>query len=128
MPRALVVDDEHDFRTTLAEYLNSQRFEVVEAEDGIHALVEATRTAPTAVVLDIMMPELGGLQALVHLRQIIPDAMVVVVTGVLDPELQHRASAAEAYAVLLKPVALAAVSAILRDAAPAGEMLPPRPS
>jgi len=126
--RVLIVDDESDFRATVAEYLNADGFEVVEAEDGVEALEQAKRTTPTAIVLDVMMPRLGGLQTLVALRQVIPDLMVVLVTGVLDPELLRRATAAGAYAVLLKPVALAAISAILRDAFPAAPAPPSTPA
>jgi len=51
--RVLIVDDESDFRATVAEYLNADGFEVVEAEDGVEALEKAKGTAPTAVVLDV---------------------------------------------------------------------------
>src|SRR5207253_9080461 len=85
--RVLIVDDESDFRATVAEYLNADGFEVVEAEDGVEALEKAKGTAPTAVVLDVMMPRLGGLQTQIGRAHVIPDLMVVLVTGVLDPEL-----------------------------------------
>jgi len=124
--RVLIVDDDSNFRGAIAEYLNADGFEVVEAEDGVDALEKARRTAPTAVLLDIIMPRLGGLQTLEALRRIIPDIMVVVVTGSLDSELLQRATAAGVYTVLLKPVALAAISAIMQDAPPAGP-LPPSP-
>src|SRR5438874_9745856 len=44
--RVLIVDDESDFRATVAEYLNADGFEVVEAEDGVEALEQAKRTTP----------------------------------------------------------------------------------
>src|SRR3989442_7609944 len=54
MARVLIVDDDGDFRGAVAAYLNADGFEVVEAEDGVDALEQARRTAPTAVLLDII--------------------------------------------------------------------------
>ena len=60
----LVVDDDPEVRAALGEYLRSEGFEVLEAENGLEALVHVKRARPRAVVLDLMMPRLGGLEAL----------------------------------------------------------------
>jgi len=118
--RILIVDDDSNFRGAVAEYLNADGLEVVEAEDGVDALEMAEPTVPAAVAGQHHHAVGGGLQTLEALRRIVPD--IALVTGRLDSELLQRATAAGAYTVLLKPVALAAIS----DAPPAGP-LPPSP-
>jgi PAS domain S-box-containing protein len=115
-PRILIVDDDQNSQETAAEVLNRQGFEVLEARDGYEALSMARHSAPSAVVLDIMMPRLGGLQTLSLLRAIIPEAMFVILTGTFDGELQRRATESGAHAVLLKPVAWPTLAGILRGA------------
>jgi two-component system, sensor histidine kinase and response regulator len=128
-PRVLVVDDDVEVRVMVAEFLNQRGFEVLEAEDGVEALRKVREARPAALVLDIMMPRLGGLNALPIIRALSPGIVIVVVTGVFDPELQRRAAAAGAHAVLLKPVPLTALGAILLEAAPARPEAtrPPKP-
>jgi len=85
--KVLVVDDDPDMRAAVAEFLNMQGFEVVEASNGLEALLQVKRLRPHGVVLDIMMPRLGGVQALRHIRAFDPRITVVVVSGVTDADL-----------------------------------------
>ena len=117
--RVLVVDDDQDMRAAVAEFLNMQGFEVVEASNGLEALLQVKRLRPYAVVLDIMMPRLGGLQALQHIRAFDPRIRVVVVSGVTDADLLRQAALAGASACLTKPAAFAEIAAAL------GGRLPP---
>ena len=94
--KVLVVDDDQDMRAAVAEFLNMQGFEVVEASNGLEALLQVKRLRPYGVVLDIMMPRLGGLQALQHIRAFDPRIRVVVVSGVADADLLRQAALAGA--------------------------------
>ena len=116
VPRVLIVDDDEDLRETAVAILSREGFEVLQARDGCEALSIARTSAPSAVVLDIVMPRLGGLQTLSLLRAIIPGALFVILTGFFDAELQRRATAAGARAVLLKPVAWPTLAGMLRGA------------
>jgi DNA-binding response OmpR family regulator len=58
--KILVVDDNPDIRTMLKDYLSGEGFEVLEAENGQKALFVAREGKPDAIVLDMMMPEMGG--------------------------------------------------------------------
>jgi len=109
----LVADDDAEVRGTLAEYLRAQGFEVVEVGDGIEALGQVKRVRPASVVLDLLMPRLGGLEAIKGIRTFDPAITVVIVTGVEDAELQRRALSLGAAAVLTKPVALANLRTVL---------------
>lgn len=112
-PRALVVDDDPDLRDGLADYLENHGFEPLRAGNGLEALLSVKRQRPAVVVLDLMMPRLGGLDALKRIRAFDPAIVVVITTGNPDVELHDRALALGARAVLTKPFALAALLAAL---------------
>jgi DNA-binding response OmpR family regulator len=62
MTRVLVVDDEPIVREVVVKYLEHEGFDTLEAEDGLEARELLEREAPSAVVLDVMMPRLDGLE------------------------------------------------------------------
>ena len=66
--RILVVDDEDRIREIIRGYLESDGFDVAEARDGADALRTAKRWQPDLIVLDVMMPELDGIEVLRQLR------------------------------------------------------------
>jgi CheY-like chemotaxis protein len=68
-PRLLVVDDVADNRTILTRSFTRQGYEVVEAEGGARALELIASQAFDAVLLDIMMPEIDGLEVLKRVRE-----------------------------------------------------------
>ena len=124
--KVLVVDDDQDLRSTVAEFLNLEGFEVAEAGNGLEALLKVKRLRPHGVVLDIMMPRLGGIQALQRMHAFDPAITVVVVSGVADADLHRQAALAGASACLMKPVALADIAAALRGRVrPAREEIAP---
>ncbi len=66
--RILVVDDEDRIREIIRGYLESDGFDVAEARDGAEALATAKRWQPDLIVLDVMMPEIDGIEVLRQLR------------------------------------------------------------
>ncbi|HKB24968.1 MAG TPA: response regulator, partial [Methylomirabilota bacterium] len=91
--KVLVVDDEPDVRDVVGEFLREDGFEVVEAGNGLEALLQVKRVHPDAVVLDLMMPRLGGLDAIKRIHAFDRKIRILVITGVLDAELHRRARA-----------------------------------
>lgn len=81
--RVLLVDDEGEFRTVMRVALEEDgRFQVVdEAADGHQAVALATFHQPDVVLLDLMMPELDGLQAAAKIREEAPDALIVMLSS-----------------------------------------------
>jgi len=102
----LVVDDDPELRVVLSEYIRLQGFHVLEAKDGLEALLQVKRTRPHAIILDLAMPRLGGIDALKRIVEFDPAITVVVVTGETDTDLHRQASLLGVRAVLAKPVAL----------------------
>ena len=60
MGRILIVDDDPDIRTILADRLKSRGHEVSEAADGLRALELAARELPDVMLLDLDLPGVGG--------------------------------------------------------------------
>jgi two-component system response regulator AtoC len=82
-PRILVVDDAEGIRTYLCNLLKARGFDTVTAEDGESALVEIeTGERPDAVLLDIMMPGIDGLETLARIRAFDPNLPVVMLSVV----------------------------------------------
>jgi two-component system, NarL family, invasion response regulator UvrY len=79
----LICDDNEAMRTLLGMIVDgSLGLRVVgEAADGNEAVAEATRLQPNVILLDLAMPKRSGLEALPELRQVAPDARIIVFSG-----------------------------------------------
>jgi DNA-binding NtrC family response regulator len=102
----LVVDDDDYVRDLIVDYLRARGLEAVEAQNGLEALLKYRQARPQAVVLDILMPRLGGLRALQRIRSLDQGTAVIVVTGAMDTELRRQVLASGATAILTKPIHL----------------------
>jgi DNA-binding response OmpR family regulator len=80
-PDVLIVDDEPQVREIVASYLERDGFTVRSAADGRAALVEIGRKRPDVLVLDLMLPEVNGLEVLHKLRSGGDDVPVIVLSA-----------------------------------------------
>jgi len=79
--RVLVADDHSLFRDGLVSLLEAAGYEIAaQVADGQQALIQAKRTRPDLILLDLSMPRLNGLEALPQLLEIVPDAKIVILT------------------------------------------------
>jgi two-component system nitrogen regulation response regulator GlnG len=101
--KILVVDDEPEIRSMLAQYLESDGFEVVTADDGSEALVQLRKERPAAVLMDLSMPRFGGMQALPEMKRLDPDVPVIICTAHTDVPTAVQAMRLGAYDYLTKP-------------------------
>ncbi|HEX8051845.1 MAG TPA: response regulator transcription factor [Thermoleophilaceae bacterium] len=110
----LVTDDERSVRSAVRRALTLEGYRVSEAEDGAEALSSISRDRPDALVLDVMMPELDGLQVCRALRDS-GDALPVLMLTARD-EIDQRVRGLDAGAddYLVKPFALEELLARLR--------------
>ena len=67
--RILIVDDNKSIRTTVADYLRNNGYDVVEAVDGIQGLDKGLSTTPNAIILDVVMPGIDGFKLCQLLRE-----------------------------------------------------------
>ncbi len=112
--RILVVDDDRAVRESLRRSLAFNGYEVDLAADGAEALEQIARTRPDAVVMDVMMPRVGGLEACRRLRADGDDVPVLVLTArdAIGDRVAGLDAGADDY--LTKPFALEELLARLR--------------
>ncbi len=79
--RILIVDDEIPVATVLAESVRLQGHEVIVAGSGKEGLALLDQKRPDAVFLDLVMPEMSGLEVLRRIRRAYPALPVIVITG-----------------------------------------------
>jgi len=79
--KVLLVDDEVEFVTTLAERLRPRELKVDAVFDGTQALAFIGKTEPDVIVLDLMRPGLHGIDVLREIRKAHPKVQVIILTG-----------------------------------------------
>lgn len=79
--RILLVDDEKDFIETLSERMEVRGMAVVTADNGYDAIEKAKKESFDAVILDLQMPGLNGIETLKRLLEIDPNLQVIMLTG-----------------------------------------------
>lgn len=106
--RVLVVEDDPSVRGLLRTLLSAEGYDVSTASDGQAGLVEAAALRPALILLDLVMPDLGGTRVLEQLREdpVLAATPVVVVTGLVDAVPDMRDLLGE-QSVFLKPFAVA---------------------
>ena len=77
----LIVDDEADFSEVVAERLRGRGFDVDTAESGPEALEKAKGRTYDAIVLDLAMPDMDGIETLTRLLEIDKNLQVIMLTG-----------------------------------------------
>jgi two-component system, chemotaxis family, chemotaxis protein CheY len=102
--KVLLVDDSGLARRSMRAILKSDGFEVVEAEDGMAALERYFLDKPDAVLLDLVMKGMYGLDVLTKLRELDGAARVIVVSADVQSSSHQLVQAAGASAFLNKPV------------------------
>ncbi|MGC7229161.1 response regulator, partial [Mycobacteroides abscessus] len=79
--RALVVDDEESLSELISMALRYEGWDIATAADGMTAVTMAREFNPDAVVLDIMLPDMSGLDVLGRLRAMYPGMPVLLLTA-----------------------------------------------
>ena len=79
--KALIVDDEEDFLLVLKKRVIDAGFDVITAENGNEALDKIKHENPDIILLDIMMPDMGGLDVLRNIREYDKNIPVFIMTA-----------------------------------------------
>lgn len=104
MPRVLVAEDEKDLQFLYRAWLGREGYDVVTADDGAEA-VETYESQPfDAVMLDVKMPRMDGVEACRRIRMKHPDVPILMVSVMARPDDVARGLAAGANAYATKPV------------------------
>lgn len=81
MPKILVIDDDFAVRDVISCILQMQGYSVVVAEDGIAGVAMNRAELPDLVITDMVMPEQGGAETIIKIRQESPDARIIAISG-----------------------------------------------
>src|SRR6266403_767503 len=112
-PSVLVVDDDVGMVDTLVDILSARRYRVEAAHSGDAAVAMVRRTSYDAVLMDIQMPGLNGVEALRLMKGVTPKLSVIMMTAFTRDELVEEARQATAVTVLPKPLDMDWVLALL---------------
>jgi len=102
--RVLLVDDEEDFVSTLSERLQLRNIETLVATDGDQALEIMKNDRLPVVVLDVMMPGIGGIEVLQQIKSAYPETQIILLTGQGITKSAMKAMHLGAFDFLMKPV------------------------
>lgn len=103
-PSILIIDDENYFRETIKNLLIDNNYRIIEAPDGKTGLDLFSRENPDLVLLDLIMPEISGLEILSKLTRSSPDTPVIVISGTGEINDVVEALRAGAWDFILKPI------------------------
>jgi DNA-binding NtrC family response regulator len=113
--RVLLVDDEPEFISALAERLNLRGFETQTATSGEEALWKVDASPPDVVLLDVLMPGLGGLEVLKRIKKHHPQVQVILLTGRGTWE-GIQGTREGAYDCLMKPIQIEELMQVMTEA------------
>jgi DNA-binding response OmpR family regulator len=107
VPRILIVDDEHDFIELLQYKLAGHGYDLIVANDGVHALSQARTMKPNLILLDILLPDLDGLSVCEILRrQPSTKKIPVIFMSALTGDITKRTATMHAEDFFTKPLDL----------------------
>lgn len=102
----LIVDDEVLNCMSMERFLRKKGFEVFKAHNGVEAIEVLTKERVSIVLLDIMMPKMGGMETLREIKNRYSRVKVIMVSASCDTPLVSEAIKLGAYGCLDKPVDL----------------------
>jgi signal transduction histidine kinase/CheY-like chemotaxis protein len=118
----LVVEDEESVRSITCEFLTSSGYRVLEAANGVEALEVAARHQGRIhlVLSDMVMPKMSGTALAERLKTVLPDAVVLLISGYAEYSNASWESSSKPAAVLQKPLSRAALVEKVREALQGG--------
>ncbi|MFH0787755.1 MAG: response regulator [Pseudomonadota bacterium] len=115
--KVLLVDDEVDFTASLRKVLSRRGFEVETASDGLTALARIAKEPFDAIVLDVKMPGMDGIQVLSEIKRMALDTRVILLTGHLSLTDEEKGLKEGAFAYLFKPFPILKLVSLIEAAA-----------
>ena len=103
MPRMLIVEDERDICDCLEQFFGAKGFAVASVFSGEEALERLAHSGADVILLDILLPGLSGIEVLKRIKELHPQARVIMVTGIDQPDVQSTAKRYGAVAYIMKP-------------------------
>jgi two-component system nitrogen regulation response regulator NtrX len=116
MATILIIDDEPGIRQAIASILEDEKYKVFTAEDAIAGMEMLEKEKIDLIFLDVLLPKLGGLEALEHIRGNWPSPEIIMISGHANIDMAVRAVKGGAFDFLEKPLSLDKVLTVCRNA------------
>jgi CheY-like chemotaxis protein len=113
----LVVDDNQDLLETFAMILKHRGYEVQTACDGLAAVDRFKEQNFDVTLMDIVMPEMNGVDAFKKIREIQPDASIILMTAYSDEELIRTAMDEGVTLIIQKPIRIDLLIKLINETA-----------
>jgi len=105
LKRVIVVDDDEDSRDALSDILEFKGIEVVaKAIDGHDAVQKFSKYLPDVVLMDMMMPQYDGFYGLENIKNIDPNAKIIIITADQTEETRTKLKKMQHNLILIKPI------------------------
>ncbi|MGD9331190.1 MAG: response regulator [Desulfobacterales bacterium] len=114
--RVLLVDDEEEYLEIMSERMRARDIEVTTSTSAREALDMIATESYDAVIMDFMMPEMNGIEALKVIKEKNPEMQIILLTGHATVEKTVEAMKAGAMDLIEKPADLDALSEKIKDA------------
>ncbi len=122
MAKILIVDDEPSIRRILREILEFEKYVIEEAADGLECVTKVQREKFDAIILDIKMPKMDGLEALDRLQILSPETPVVMISGHATIDIAVEAVRKGAFDFIQKPPDMNRILITVRNALDKSEL------
>ncbi|MDD2430607.1 MAG: response regulator [Firmicutes bacterium] len=103
MTKVLVVDDASFMRMRMNKLLTENGYEVDEAENGLDALDKYQKDSYDLVIMDITMPAMDGIEAVKHIKDLDPEAKIIMCSAIGQQQMVIEALKAGAKDFVVKP-------------------------
>ena len=114
--KVLLVDDEQDFLDSLAERMRARGMDVSTTTSAEEAIKKAETESYDAIVLDLMMPEMDGIEVLQAIKEKRPDVGIILLTGYATLDKGIEAMKMGAMDFVEKPADLKVLSEKIKEA------------
>ncbi len=116
MANILVIDDENGIRTVLRDIFEDEKYTVYDAGDGIEGLNILSSQPIHLVILDVWLPNMGGIDVLKKIKTDYPEIEVIIISGHANIDLAVKAVKLGAFDFLEKPLSLDKLITLARNA------------
>jgi DNA-binding NtrC family response regulator len=101
--RIMIVDDEADILLVLGEFLNSEGFTIMTAQNGKQAIEKVLEMPVDLALIDMAMPVMNGIETLKEIKRLKPEIPAIMITAYRDAEKVVEAFRLGAYDCIFKP-------------------------
>jgi two-component system nitrogen regulation response regulator NtrX len=116
MQNILIIDDERAIRSAIAEVMEDEGYAAFTAEDAVAGIDIMAQKDISIVILDVLLPKMGGIEALEKIRAQWPETEVIIISGHANIDTAVKAVKLGAFDYLEKPLSIDKLSTVCRNA------------